>query len=335
MTAWTAADWPIAVAALPFPGVLPDGTSVTDAAPEVWAESLREVADAGFDLLDVTDSWVRLGDLDASRRREFAAVARESGVTPVSLSAIRRSIIDPEGGEENLAYSHRVLDAAADLGIETVSFGLHRPLTPDQARQLWFWTVDGPRDDPADWDLAVARLRELGAHARDLGLLMSLEMYEDTFLGTGESAVRLVEDIALDNVGLNPDIGNLVRLHRPVEPWEELLLRTLPYANFWHVKNYARDEDVARGSYVAMPSPMLSGLIDYRRAVRIAIDNGFQGVICVENYGGDGLSVCAENRDYLRRHALPRREGYALGRSRVRQLGETPSGQLGETPSGE
>ncbi|MFJ6651357.1 sugar phosphate isomerase/epimerase family protein [Microbacterium sp. NPDC091313] len=321
MTAFTAEDWPIAAAALPFPGVRADGSSVTDAAPEVWAESLLEVSDAGFDLLDVTDSWLRLADLDAGRREDFAAVCRDTGVTAVSLSAIRRSVIDPRDGVANLAYSHRVLEAAAALGIGTVSFGLHRPLTPQQAAQLWFWTVEGPHDDPADWQLAVSRLRELGRHADELGLLMSLEMYEDTFLGTGDSAVRLVQEIGLDNVGLNPDIGNLIRLHRPVERWEDLVATTLPYANFWHVKNYARDEDVERGQYVATPAPMLSGLIDYRRAMKVAIDNGFQGVICVENYGGDGLSVCAENRDYLRRHVLPRRPGYALGRSRVRQLG--------------
>lgn len=330
MTPLTAEDWPIAAAALPFPGVLPDGASVTDAAAEVWAQSLQEVVDAGFDLLDVTDSWVRLADLDPARRDEFAEVCRAHGVTPVSLSAIRRSVIDPRDGVENLAYSHRVLEAAAALGIGTVSFGLHRQLTPAQSAQLWFWTVEGPHDDPADWQLAVDRLSELGRHADELGLLMSLEMYEDTFLGTGDSAVRLVQEIGLDNVGLNPDIGNLIRLHRPVERWQDLVAKTLPYANFWHVKNYARDEDAAREHYVATPAPMLSGLIDYRRAMKVAVDNGFQGVICVENYGGDGLSVCAENRDYLRRHVLPRRPGYALGQSRVRQLVQSTASTVKE-----
>lgn len=322
MTGWTAEDWPIAVAALPFPGTRPDGSSVTDADPEHWADTLREIADAGFDRLDVTDSWLRLADLTPARRDEFAAVARGEGVAPVSLSAIRRSVIDPVDGDDNLRYSHRVLEAAAAIGIRTVSFGLHRPLTAAQRAQLWFWTVDGPKDDPADWDLAVSRLRELGAHAAESGLLMSLEMYEDTFLGTGASAVRLVEAIGLDNVGLNPDIGNLIRLHRPVERWEDLLVTTLPYANFWHVKNYLRDEDLEHGRFFAAPSPLLSGLIDYRRAMRIAVESGFRGVICLENYGGDGLSVCAENRDYLRRHALPRRATADPAVSRVRQLGD-------------
>lgn len=326
MTAWTAETWPIAAAALPFPGTLPDGTRVTDADATVWARTLAEVADAGFDRLDVTDSWLRLGDLTPARLEEFGAVAREAGVEPVSLSAVRSSVIDPRDGDANLAYSHRVLEAAASLGMSTVSFGLHRPLTPAQSAQLWFWTVEGPHDDPADWGRAVARLRELGTHAAELGLLMSLEMYEDTFLGTGDSAVRLVTEIGLDNVGLNPDIGNLIRLHRPVERWEELVAQTMPYANFWHVKNYARDEDLARDHYVAMPAPLLSGVIDYRAAFRVALENGFQGIVCLENYGGDQLSICAENRDYLRRHVLPKRADHPLGRSRVRQLGDRGEG---------
>ncbi len=316
---YTAETWPIAAATLPFPGRTSDGRSVAEAGAEAWAGPLREVADAGFGLVDLTDSWLRIGDLDEGGLRDFAAVSREAGVEAASVSVIRQSVTDPATGETNLDYSHRTLDAAAALGIDTVSFGLHRPLTDRQQEQLWFWTVEGHRDDPADWDLAVARLRELGRHAAELGIVMSLEMYEDTFLGTADSAVRLVQDIGLDNVGLNPDIGNLVRLHRPIEPWWDVVEKTLPYANFWHVKNYARDEDVARDSYVALPTPMRQGVIDYRRAFAYAIENGFQGVICAEHYGGDGLSVCADNQDYLRRHVLPKRDGYAAGTSRVQQ----------------
>jgi sugar phosphate isomerase/epimerase len=321
MSKLTAQDWPIAAAALPFPGITADGTRVTDAEPEVWARTLQDIADAGFDRVDVTDSWLRLGELDPRRLDAFAEVAAETGVVPTSISAIRCSVIDREHGQANLDYSHRTLEAAAALGIDTVSFGLHQALTPAQAQQLWFWTVEGHRDQPEDWDAAVSRLQELGRHASELGILMSLEMYEDTFLGTGDSAVRLVEEIGIDNVGLNPDIANLVRLHRPIEPWWELVEKTLPYANFWHVKNYARDEDLAREQYFAVPAPMQYGLIDYRRAFAYAVEQGFQGVICVENYGGDGLSVCADNRDYLRRHVLPKREDYVLGASRVAQRG--------------
>ncbi|HEY5222962.1 MAG TPA: sugar phosphate isomerase/epimerase family protein [Microbacteriaceae bacterium] len=319
---YTAETWPIAAALLPFPATRGDGNRVQDAPAADWLDVFREVVDAGFSDVDLTDSWVKPGDLSLERLGELQEATREAGLRARSISAIRCSVIDAKHGEDNLAYSHRTLDAAGQLGVGVVSFGLHQALTSQQQKQLWFWTVAGhvdPPDDPDTWNLAVSRLTELGRHAAELGVLVSLEMYEDTYLGTADSAVRLVQDIGLPNVGLNPDIGNLVRLHRPVEDWREIATKTLPWSNFWHAKNYARDEDVARETYLAVPAPMESGLINYREAFQIAISAGFQGVICVEHYGGDGLSVCASNRDYLRRHVLPRRDGYSLGTSRVTQ----------------
>ena len=182
--------------------------------------------------------------------------------------------------------------------------------------------------DKETWGKAVSRLQELGHHAAEVGVLVSLELYEDTYLGTADSAVRLVQDIGLSNVGLNPDIGNLIRLHRPVETWQELVHKTLPYANYWHVKNYSRDENVARGSYVAVPAPMESGLINYREAFRTAISVGFQGIICTEHYGGDGLSVSASNQKYLRTQVLPKTEDYVLGKSLVAQRRQSPTAAL-------
>jgi len=325
---YTAENWPITAALLQFPGTRPDGTSLQDAPASDWQQVFEEVADAGFANADLTDSWVRPGDLSPARLEEFAAAARAAGVGLPAISAIRRSVIDAANWEDNLAYTHRTLDAAAALGCEVVSIGLHQALTPAQREQLWFWTVEGHKDPVGDketWSKAVTRIREVGRHAAELGLLVSLEMYEDTYLGTADSSVQLVQDIDLPNVGLNPDIGNLVRLHRPIEDWREMVHKTLPYANYWHVKNYFRDENRAKNQFVAMPAPMDAGLINYREAFQFAISVGFQGIICTEHYGGDGLSVTAANQDYLRRQVLPKREGYALGASLVAQGRQQPA----------
>lgn len=315
----TAEEWPIAAAMMWAGSAHPEQGA---AAPtELWSAQLQEVADAGFSFADITDTWLKPGDLSTEHLRELRSIADSQGVTLGSISAIRRSVIEKDRWEDNLAYSHRTLDAAAELGIGVVSFGLHQDLTPEQQQALWFWTVQGHRDDPDDkeaFSLAADRFRELGAHAEELGIIVSLEMYEDTYLGSGESAVRLVEEIGRDNVGLNPDIGNLVRLHRPIESWQRLCELTLPYANFWHVKNYFRDEDPAKEQYFATPAPMQDGMINYRTAFKLAVEAGFQGLIMCEHYGGDMLSSCANNQDYLRRHALPKRP-YTPAASRVTQ----------------
>lgn len=146
----------------------------------------------------------------------------------------------------------------------------------------------------------MARLRELADHAAQVGVAISLEMYEDTFLGTAQSAVRLVEEIGRPNVGLNPDVANIVRLHRPVEHWRSMLEQVLPHANYWHVKNYTRDETADGSAVATAPSTLRSGVIDYRWATRFAVEHGYTGPFATEHYGGDALGMIAENRDYLR-----------------------------------
>lgn len=295
--------WPIAAALLQFPGTLPDGTSVQDQPAEEWARTLSEVRSVGFDAVDLTDSWLKPANLPAHRLAEFKEALRACGLTAPVLSIVRTSVVDPLAGEANFEYTLRSVEAAAELGANTLSLGLHQQLTPEQRRRLWFWTAKGAGDPPGDadtWRVAVQRFREIGKRAAEYGMLVSLELYEDTYLGTADSAVRLIEDIGLTNVGINPDIGNLVRLHRPIESWQEILHKTLPYTNYWQVKNYFRDENPDTGSVTSSPAPLELGFINYRHAIREALEAGFTGVFCCEHYGGDGLGVSAMNQRYLR-----------------------------------
>lgn len=299
---YTAETWPIATCLHGIPPVGADGVALHDAAPDVWDDMLAQVQDVGFSMIELADSHIRPADLEPGRRDELLAMARERGIAIPSVHLQRQSVIMPGHEERNLAYAHRTIDAAAEWGMQVFSTGLHQPFSDAQREALWFWTAQGPKDpdDPEMWAAAVSRLRELGQHAADVGLRMSLEMYEDTYLGTADSAVRLVEEIGLDTVGLNPDVANLIRLHRPIEDWREVHAKTLPYANYWHVKNYTRDE-AADGSWAtSAPSSMEGGLINYRQVVRDAIALGFDGIFLMEHYGGDSLGNCSTNQRYLR-----------------------------------
>lgn len=298
-----AADWPIAAAMLQFPGTTPDGAAVQDAPAEVWHELLQPVVREGFSDLELPSTWIRVGDLSTTRLRELAGVLRDLRLRVPGVSVVRRSVISPEHGSDNLALSHRTIDAAAALGVPVVCLGLHDALLPAQRDALWFWTVPGPPrpEDPAVRESAVRYFRELADHAGNVGVQISLELYEDTFLGIADEAVRFLVDIGSPAAGLNPDIANLVRRHGPVDSWEHIAAVTLPHANYWHVKNLLRMEDPARGIVLTAPAPLESGFIDYRRTVTTAIAAGFRGAFVVEHYGGDGLSIGRANRDYLQR----------------------------------
>jgi hypothetical protein len=153
---------------LPFPNTNGAGTDINDTESSAWAEALTEVKEAGFANADLTDSWVRPGDLSRGRLAELKQTAEDVGIGLPALSAIRRSVIEQGNWQANLAYSHRTIDAAAELGCEVVSFGLHQAITPKQREQLWFWTVEDHKDPSGNketWGNAVTRLRELGRHA--------------------------------------------------------------------------------------------------------------------------------------------------------------------------
>lgn len=279
-----------------------DGLAAQDATPEFWTTQLKQVADQGFRAVEINDAWVKPALLSKDRRAVLGQAVKDAGLELVALHIQRVSPVAPGAGSQNLAYGHASIDVAAEMGVQVYSTGLHQPFTPAQRAALWFWTADGPADpvdDPEVWATAVARIRELGRHAADVGLRMALELYEDTYLGTAASAVRFVEEVGLDNVGLNPDVGNLIRLHRPIEDWRELYAKTLPYANYWHLKNYQRDESADRGLVVAFPATMRDGIINYREVVGLARELGYDGIFTCEHYGGDSLGVCGENRRYL------------------------------------
>ena len=129
---------------------------------------------------------------------------------------------------------------------------------------------------------------------------ISLEMYEDTYTGTAEDAVSFVKDVDHAAVGLNPDIGNLIRLHRPMPTYQWMFDQVLPYANYWHIKNYTRDFDPATGAYATHPAPLPGGYVNYRPIIARALELGFEMPFMVEHYGSDSLWNLAQSREYIR-----------------------------------
>ncbi len=295
--------WPIAAAMLQFPGVTADGTTIRRAGPRRWHRDLATIAAEGFGAVEIPSPWLPLCDLERGEIDDLREILRTLSLDVCATSVVRCSIIEAGREQENIALTHRAIDAAAAVGAPVLCLGLHQALMQAQRDATWFWTQPTHRnpDDRAVWAQAAAGYRTLADHAASVGVALSLELYEGTYLGSGDSAVAFLAEIDRPNVGLNPDLGNLIRAQMAIEPWESMAVKTLPHANYWHVKNYTRMERPEAGLVLTAPAPMESGLIDYRRAIAFAVAHGFRGAFLCEHYGGDGLSVTAENRRYIRR----------------------------------
>lgn len=299
---FNADNWPIACPMLLFGGTDSKGGPIQDAAPEEWDRQMREVSMMGFTEMDPLDVWVRVGDLSKDRLEVFKQVMAANNLTVPAISTSRKSVVDAERGDEWLAYSHRVLDAAVEIGAGVVSFGFFQATTPEQNAATWFWLVDGYKDsdDPVIYNKAVKRIRELAEHAQSIGVQITLEMYEDTYLGSSAKALQFLADVDHPAAGLNPDMGNLVRLHRPLEDVYAAFDKLLPVTNYWHIKNYTRDYDPATGAYATHPSPLGGGYVNYRPVIAKALELGFNSPFMVEHYGSDSLYNLAQSREYIR-----------------------------------
>jgi sugar phosphate isomerase/epimerase len=272
-----------------------------------WADELAELREAGFDAIDLVDSWLAPGYLAPAELRELAAVLADTGLRLAGISVVRRSVIDPRDASANLDYTLRSLDAAAALSAPVVSIGFHRPLTAEQ-RAASFWLVDPPRDDRSEktWRLAAERVAQVVARAEQLGIAVALELHEGTLLDSAAGALRVIEQVGSSSLGVNPDLGNLVRVPEPLAAsWEETFRAVLPRTTYWHVKNYTRVE--RPGLVLTVPSELEAGHIDYRRALRLALDAGYAGPVCIEHYEGDALGAIARGRAYVE-HVVRERE---------------------------
>jgi hypothetical protein len=79
-----------------------------------------------------------------------------------------------------------------------------------------------------------------------------------------------------------------------------MLDEVLPYANFWHVKNHARDEDPATGQVMTFPAPMEFGSINYRAAINQDLGLDFRGAFLCAHHGSDAITVFGRDRAHVR-----------------------------------
>lgn len=158
-----------------------------------------------------TDVHVPVDDLDRATRT--GELTRDAGLVVASLGSYFRCTLNEDLGG--------LLAAASAVGAPRL--------------RVWAGRVGSASASPAERAETTAILRESALRAEDHGVELALEFHGGTLTDTGESARRLLEDVASDNlstywqptVGL-PDADALAEFEM-IAPW----VSTLHVFSWW------------------------------------------------------------------------------------------------------
>ena len=172
--------------------------------------------------------------------------------------------------------------------------GARRPLGSGRGR---------PR---SEYEALAGVVGELAEACAAHGITVSLEVHQNSYIEDSDSALYLLGLIDRANVGLNPDLGNILWARAiPYESCEDAIERLAPHAVYVHMKNLRRVfmPGLDRAAFVRT-SLLERGDIDWRWAIEVLRAAGFGGYLTFE---GD----YAEGWDF--RRAMERNARYVGG----------------------
>ena len=272
--------------------------------PELRSAYLGKVKKLGFDGLELgVDA---LGGLDTGEE-EIRELRRELADAGLPCLAIRTKggFHDPDVAAENEAHLHKGIQIADWIGAQIVDLTVSTKIKATR-----FGNGQGEADtkgssreaDPEDFEISAKGISLAADRAADLGISLSIEVHHASIVDNSRSAIRMLELIDRPNVGINPDVKNMVWAYDiPEEPWDEFMLALAPYANYWHCKNVKRVylPQLSYSSYLRVP--LAEGEINYRFALAAMLDAGYTGNLTVEGVQrGDPLYLDGRSAAYAR-----------------------------------
>jgi sugar phosphate isomerase/epimerase len=213
----------------------------------------------------------------------------------------------PLAGAAARARIELAVRCAAWLGASVINTTFVTPPThpggPGHGRQGEQVSQGGSRTaSEADFERTAEHLRRIGALAADLGVEIAVEVHQGSIADNSQAALHLLDLVGLDNVGVNPDLGNIFWHYEVAEESPEAAIVALaPRAKYWHCKNLRRIHipELRRAFFLRVPLP--DGDIDYRFAIAAMVDAGYSGYLAVEGAReGDQLTADCRSARYAR-----------------------------------
>ncbi len=265
---------------------------------------LKLVKSYGFDGVELPTPGQ--GEIDSGKTRDFAQELKDAGLPPACVRA-GGPIAHHTAGPEARGRLERAIKVAAELGASVVNTTFVTPATEANgkgAERRGEVVSQGSSRlaNEADFVATATYLKAAGQMAADLGIDISVEVHQGSIADNSKTTLYLLDMVGLDNVGANPDLGNIYwHYDVPEESCDAAIVALAPRSKYWHCKNLRR---------VNIPELSLSrfirvrldeGDIDYRFAIAAMVDAGYDGYLAIEGVDtGDQLTHDARSATYVR-----------------------------------
>ena len=233
------------------------------------------VADAGFDGIEWSPRWCDYDGLGDTKIGCWADEVIGSGLNVSAINLNRVILTRTDQAAENMRRIDGAIRAAGPLRCDNVNLSLSMPTPPDSRRDR----LKGSDVSCDESERTIESLHQLADVAQEHGVTLTLELHDDGLLDTAQLCIETLSRLARTNVGVNPDLGNLIRNEPFHGNWRAALNLLAPKMTLWHLKNYRSGR----------PTAIWDGDIDYRGAITTVRDVGFDGWCSIESYFGDDV----------------------------------------------
>lgn len=291
--------WPVAVAT----HAARDAIGSAPGPDQRW-RSLEQwldwVAEAGFDGVDLSSSVFPLERSDAWWHG-IGMLAADRGLRLASINCLRSSLADVDYWHLGDQRIRRAVQIGHLLDIPTVNISLAVPaerLDVNAHRQQ----QSPPGSSRVATEAERQATRDRLAAIRDVtpagGPALVVELHHGSLVDTAGSLLSLALDLG---IAVNPDLVNeLWAFDRIEASWQTSLEMLAPVSGgVWHVKNCRRRKREA--GVVFEDAPLDVGDIDYRAAIAVMAESGFEGWISIERSNvGDFVSTATRGLAFIR-----------------------------------
>lgn len=271
------------------------------------ARYLPIVKTAGFEGVEIPAGGALGGELSERAARDLGSELRDAGLPAVCVRG-GGPLAHPRDGARARQRLRETIEYASWIGASVVNSGIVTPATlPDGAgsERRGEPTSQGASRyaSEADFVETAKHFREAGKLAADRGLDVSIEIHQGSIADNSWSGLHLTELIGLPNVGVNPDLGNILwQFDVPEETSEAAIVALAPKAKYWHCKNLKRVYFPQIEKAVYLRVPLDDGDVDYRFAISAMLESGYKGFMAIEGGNlGDQLTQDSRSAQYARK----------------------------------